>query len=164
MYWYKNALVLGLSLIFAWVKQLIATFWGLTLSTPWCIDKFISLSKNPWHPLHIIHGHNYQVMWNYFSVECSQIRAVSKNNTLLPPEDIVFSSYLRSYMDISSGWCAATSIDSLRTVTLTFTEPLYLFYVIARGHGSDYVSEFSITYENSSGEHMTYVTVDGMVR
>ena len=67
-------------------------------------------------------------------------------------------------MDISNGWCAASS-DSSPTVTLPFTEPLYLLYAIVRGDRPDYVSKFSVTYENSSGEHMTYTTVDGtMVR
>ena len=64
-------------------------------------------------------------------------------------------------MDISRGWCAFE--DSSPTVILPFTEPLYLLYAIVRGHGSDYVSEFSITYENASGENAAYMTVDGMM-
>ena len=75
----------------------------------------------------------------------------------------MFSSSLSSlYEDISRGWCAASS-DSSPTVTLSFTEPLYLLYAIVRGDGSDYVSDFSIMYENSSGEHVMYMTVDGML-
>ena len=74
----------------------------------------------------------------------------------------MFSSYLSSYMDISNGWCAPSS-DPSPTVTLSFTEPLYLLYAIVRGDGSDYVSGFSVMYENSSGEHATYMTVDGML-
>ena len=96
-----------------------------------------------------------------YSVECSQVRAVSNNITLLPPDDIVFSSYL-AFMDISLGWCASSS-DSSRTVTLPFTEPLYLLYATVRGHGYDYVSEFSFMYENSSGDHVTYMTADRMM-
>ena len=96
-----------------------------------------------------------------FSVECSQIRAVSNNNTLLPVGNIIFSSYLSSsYMDISSGWCAS-STDPSPNATLSFTEPLYLLYAVVRGDGWDYVSGFSFMYANSSGERETYVTVDG---
>ena len=95
-----------------------------------------------------------------FSVECSQIRAVSNNNTLLPVENIIFSSYLSpSYMDISSGWCALGR-DLSPNANLTFTEPLYLLYAVVRGDVPDYVSGFSFIYANSSGERVTYMTVD----
>ena len=63
-------------------------------------------------------------------------------------------------MDISSVWCAR-STDPSPNITLSFTEPLYLLYAVVRGDGSDYVSGFSFMYANSSGEHVTYMTVDG---
>ena len=95
-----------------------------------------------------------------FSVECSQITAVSNNASLLPAENIVFSSILGSaYMDISDGWCARSS-DPSPNVTLTFTMPLNLLYAVVRGDGSDYVSDFSLIYENASSERVTYTNVD----
>jgi len=64
-------------------------------------------------------------------------------------------------MDISDGWCTS-SIDQSPNVILTFTEPLYLLYYIARGDGRDYVTDFSLMYENLSGERVTYMNVNGV--
>ena len=94
-----------------------------------------------------------------FSVECSQITAVSNNGSLLPTENIVFSSILVT-MDISGGWCVGSS-DLSPNVNLTFTMPLYLLHAIVRGYGSNYVSDFSLIYENASSERVTYTNVDG---
>ena len=69
------------------------------------------------------------------------------------------SSFSPLYMDISSGWCAGTQ-DLSPNVNLTFTEPVYLLYAIVRGHGFDYITGFSFMYRNSSGEIITYMTID----
>ena len=57
-------------------------------------------------------------------------------------------------------WCAYSS-DSTPNANVIFTEPLLLLYAVVRGNDIYYVTEFSLTYENSSGENVTYVDVDG---
>ena len=98
-----------------------------------------------------------------FSAECGQIRELSSNTTLLPERNIdLSSSYSSSYEDISSVWCSSNS-DSSPNAHLTFTEPLYLLYFVARGDHTynNYVTNFSLNYRMPSGESETYTNVDG---
>lgn len=93
-----------------------------------------------------------------FLIECSQIRIVSNDTSLLPVENVKFSSYNSTYMNASTGWCPDTS-DISPSVHLTFAEQLYLLYIL---RFNPYVANFSITHENSSGENATYTNVDGI--
>ena len=99
-------------------------------------------------------------MYNFmFSVECRQIN-------LLPAADNItysYSTYDSSY-STADVWCAhTTTLDSSPNVNMTFTEPLYLLYFVARGRDTYeyYVTNFSLIYENPSGESVTYTNVDG---
>ena len=97
-----------------------------------------------------------------FSAECRQFRDVSNNVTLLPTNNTHFSStFFSNPGNISNIWCSSIS-DSSPNVILTFTEPLYLLYAVVRGSNMYYIPEFSIIYENSSGESVTYTNVDGV--
>ena len=59
-------------------------------------------------------------------------------------------------------WCSNIS-DSSPNINFTFTEPVYLPYAVVRGLTEDFfVSNFSLTYENPSGESMIYMNVDGI--
>ena len=82
-----------------------------------------------------------------FSVECSQINLV--------PVNFSFASVL-SNVDV---WCPALPSPN---VTLTFTEPYYLLYIVIRRIRNSNVTTFSLSYENSSSENVTYVNVDGV--
>ena len=57
-------------------------------------------------------------------------------------------------------WCASSS-DSTPNTNVIFTEPFLLLYAVVRGNNIYYVTDFSLTYENSSGESVTYMDVDG---
>ena len=100
----------------------------------------------------------YNYVFHIFSVECSQTRAISNNISLLPTENINYSPPNTHNRDrnISTLWCPET--DMLPSVLLTFVEPVYLLYVV----GSFYDNDFSITYENSFGENVTYTKMDGI--
>ena len=94
-----------------------------------------------------------------FSIECSQVRAISNNNSLLPPENVDYSLLPDMYdedMNISTGWCSYT--DMSPSVYLTFVEPVYLLYAV----GSFYNNGFSVTYKNPFGENVTYTNMDGI--
>ena len=81
-----------------------------------------------------------------FSVECNQINVM----------DIDFSSVsASSNMDV---WCTDTLLAQI--VTVTFPEPVYLLYAVIRRNGNFDVTRFFLTYENSSGASVLYVTVD----
>ena len=101
------------------------------------------------------------VMFFHISLECSQIRAISNDNSLLPAENVAYSSPPDMYyenMNISTGLCFTTDMSS---VHLTFVEPVYLVYAL----GSFYYynnNSFSITYKNSFGEDVTYMNMDGI--
>ena len=99
----------------------------------------------------------YNYVFHISSIECSQIRAISNNISLLPTENIDYYPPNMYYgdMNISTGWCP--NIDMLPSVLLTFVEPVYLLYIV----GSFY-TDFSITYENSFGENITYMNMDGI--
>ena len=73
------------------------------------------------------------------------------------------SSYSASYEDISNVWCSSDS-DTSPNVHLTFTEPLYLLYFVARGDHTynNYVTNFSMIYGEPSGDSVTYTNVDGI--
>ena len=59
-------------------------------------------------------------------------------------------------------WCAYVRLrDSSPNANMTFAEPLYFLYAIVRGDDDHYVTEFSLTYRNSSGDSVTYMNVDG---
>ena len=97
-----------------------------------------------------------------FSVECSQIREISSNASLLPDENIEYSTYYSqlSNMDV---WCAEHS-DLSPNIKLIFTEPVYLLSAVFRGRNSIlnyYVTNFSLIYQNPSNENMIYTGVDG---
>ena len=87
-----------------------------------------------------------------FTIECRQI-------SLLPTEDVEVST-IYSGLSTTDVWCASLS-DSSQNADITFTEPLYLLYAVVRGTGIYYVTQFSLTYENSFGESVTYMNVDG---
>ena len=77
---------------------------------------------------------------------------------LLPPQSTKLSTgWYTSTMDV---WCAYTT-DSSPNANMTFAEPLYFLYAVTRGNGDRYVTAFSLTYGNSSGESVTYMNVDG---
>jgi len=63
-------------------------------------------------------------------------------------------------MNLSDVWCAYQS-DSLPLVNLNFTESVYLLFAVFRGGNSNYVTSFSMTYKNPSGENVTYMTING---
>ena len=86
-----------------------------------------------------------------FSVECGQI-------SLLPAQNVDHSTHSSS--STTDVWCAYTS-DSLPNANMTFAEPLYLLYAITRGNGDRYVTAYSLTYGDSSGESVIYMNVDG---
>ena len=97
----------------------------------------------------------------FFSVECHQIRDVSSNASLLPVDNIDYSTSLVDYMNISDVWCAYLR-DSLVHVNLSFTESVYLLVAVFRGGNSNYVTNFSVTYKNPSGENVTYMNINGV--
>ena len=82
-----------------------------------------------------------------FSIECRQI-------DLLTPEDIDFTPDGYTLLD----GCA--NIFGFSTAQLTFTEPIYLLHAEVRGYSDHYVTRFSLIYENSFGEIVTYMNVD----
>ena len=97
----------------------------------------------------------------FSSIECSQIKAISSNNSLLPAENIVYSPPPDMYdedMNISTGWCSGANMSP--SVYLTFVEPVHLVYAV--GSFYYYNNEFSITYKNSFGEDVTYTNMDGI--
>ena len=98
---------------------------------------------------------------------CSQIIDVNNVASLLPAENINFSSIFNSsifnssFTNISDVWCTELKDKSPR-VTLNFTEPLYLLYAVIRGNPPIYyVTNFSFVYENPSVEGIAYVNVNG---
>ena len=65
-------------------------------------------------------------------------------------------------MNISNAWCSNYS-DTSPNANLTFTTPLHLLYAVVRGINDEFfVSNFSLTYENPSGESVVYKNVDGI--
>ena len=74
---------------------------------------------------------------------------------MLTPDDIDFTPDGYTLLD----GCAILS--GLSNARLTFTEPVYLLYAEVRGYSDQYVTKFLLTYENSSGERVTYMNVDG---
>ena len=78
---------------------------------------------------------------------------------MLPPESTVFSYYSHTY-STADVWCTWLS-DSSPNANMTFSEPLYLLFAVVRGNNNSYVTKFSLTYENSSGENVIYMNVDG---
>ena len=87
-----------------------------------------------------------------FSVECGAIN-------ILPPQSTVFSRYASTY-STTDVWCTRL-YDSSPNANMTFSEPLYLLFAIVRGNRYGYVTKYSLKYENSSGENVTYMNVDG---
>ena len=85
-----------------------------------------------------------------FSVECRQI-------SLLPAQNVDYST--SSASSTTDVWCAYTT-DLLPNANMTFAEPLYLLFAVTRGNADRYVTAFSLTYGNSSGESVIYMNVD----
>ena len=97
-----------------------------------------------------------------FSVECRQITEITANASLLPTQNIEYSTY--STLSNMAVWCTEfESSDPSPYVKLNFTEPVYLIYAEFRGNGihNYYVTNFSLIYQNSSNESVTYTDVDG---
>ena len=102
----------------------------------------------------------YNYVFNVSSIECSHIRAISNNNSILPTNNIDYSPRNmldENNMNISTLWCSNHDIDMSPSVLLTFVEPVYLLYAL----GSFY-TDFSITYKNSFGKNITYMNMDGI--
>ena len=102
----------------------------------------------------------YIYVFHISSIECSQIRAISNNNSILPTDNIDYSPHNmhnENNMNISTQWCSYHDADMSPSVLLTFVEPVYLLYAL----GSFY-TDFSVTYKNSFGENITYMNMDGI--
>ena len=97
-----------------------------------------------------------------FCVECRQIQDITINTSLLPDENISYSTNFSRYTSISNVWCA-DSEDSSPDVNLSFTEPVYLLHAVFRGRScyNNYVTNFSMVYRSPSGEDVTYMNVNG---
>ena len=78
---------------------------------------------------------------------------------MLLPESTEFSTRhsILSTMDVWCTWLRDQSVNA----NMTFAEPLYLLYAVTRGNNNGYVTKFSLTYGNSSGESVTYMDVNG---
>ena len=74
---------------------------------------------------------------------------------MLPAENVVYSPP-GTYMNISTGLCSHPHMQS--RVHLTFAKPVYLVYTV--GLFDSY--SFSVTYNNSFGESVTYMNMDGI--
>ena len=85
------------------------------------------------------------------------IRVVSNDINLLPARNITYSD---PPINPPLRWgIEEPHVQGSSYVILHFTQPVYLLYVIVRGFGITF--NFSLMYENLSGERVTYMTVDG---
>jgi len=97
---------------------------------------------------------------HHFFTECSQIRAVSDNPSILSPENIEYSSHTSAVGQrvISRGWCGT---DNSPHFIANFTEPVHLLYALASGVSIYFLTSFSYIFENRSSAMIHYMNVDG---